>query len=476
MPQENDSPNTFPDIMVPQPDALTPNAPTIQTSDGLPSSNTGDAYEQYQQRLNDQQASLDHQRYLGKVTEREEDDKNFRQDVRVLTTIALLALAFTSTAAGTAVALKGDGKSAVIAQHDTGLQDASSQAGSATPETPKAPALPEYKEVVIHHAQLKDTVPTPKDIQQNLVPDVEEALQALDKAFKGKRGLGDLPITEKPEVRNLPDVGLQDVEGFDISPKSSEILDALDLKKDALDVVVVNAPDDAPLGIPLAHADSSHDDIVIYNPEKVTSSVMAHELNHILAQYAHDQRYEVTPNGTTIILGSDTPWKNYGNGETIAGDVRNRPATTDPDMVTGYEMLRVGAITPNQVQTVNTGETLNTKIDAVSSDSDTPKLIVMPLQPNTLHDADAIMLELSHEGNDYTLKAYGTGEIAEDGVELGATFIIPLDSAQNKMGLGAGDLKKQITIKVGSEDIKLTLMALNTDAKNATAQVTISRS
>jgi hypothetical protein len=157
-----------------------------------------------------------------------------------------------------------------------------------------------------------------------------------------------------------------------------------------------------------------------------------------------------------------------------------RHELTDKNPLSGFEMYSLGAITADQIKTVNAGETMDTHLDTIASDGGTTKLISMPLPAGCLADgAHNMMMEVSNEsqegqkGDEYTLKAYSTGTVIKDGRTLMLTYIIPL-GAEGKFGLAASDLGKQMTIQVGGQEIKITLDAL--DAKTGAAHVVVSRS
>lgn len=334
--------------------------------------------------------------------------------------------------------------------------------------------LPHYKAVDVHFAQLADTSPVSPADQAKSVADVKGALKAIDDAMNHKAGFTTLPVHVDTQTHMLP-IDLQDANDS-IKPTSDEILSDIHAdNNDTLDVVVLDANGNVPPTVPVAHAhaDKTGGDIVVYKDEKETVPVLAHELNHLL-HYYHDQKYEVTPDGTTITLDYNTEMQDRGNTQTIAGGGALAPEMTDPDPLSGYELLRNGVIDPKQVATVKGGETLSTTITAVADATDGIKLIRLPLQPGTLRDVSAIMFELSDEDAEYTLKAYGAGETVADGQIGGFTSIIPLGVDHDRLGLGSGDPNKHMTIRIGSENIQFTLTEL-TAGDHPTAQLTVVR-
>lgn len=339
-----------------------------------------------------------------------------------------------------------------------------------------------YTDVKVHYVQFPGADAFQGD-KQKVADDIAASLEVLDAAHKGSLGVAEIPVINDPELYDLGSAGvtleqLCGVESHkrDIGVMSEKVLDVLaqrtPLRKETLDVIITDADNiRACRETPVGHA--YKDDVVIYKPKKTTQGIFAHEINHNY-NYGHDGAYRVERTGNVVSLSPKQIWYEYDNNHTIAGRGAEQTTVTDPDPLSGLELLDHKVISSEQVVDVAVDSTKEVRISALTADAEqSTKLISLSLKSDTLKWSSSMMLELSTEDDRYTLKAYATTTM-RDNVTRG-TIAIPLGADKLQLGLGEAEINAPVIIDLGTEKIEITLTDL-VAGDNASAGVKIVRS
>jgi hypothetical protein len=245
---------------------------------------------------------------------------------------------------------------------------------------------------------------------------------------------------------------------------------------------------------PAADADGYGRTIISYGKSSnVAPTTIAHELDHAVTGYKHDNGMWCDPQNPNIIYVNAACLKdkhgfyyNQANPTTFMGfgmDDENQ------DPKSGFALQRLGIINGNEIKTLDTTGEFDVDFHALIDPQEGTKLVRIPLTGadfdfHLASHTTALYLELSGNTDykpqqDINLMAYFVNErgLTDPKEPYNDTYILPLTGDQFNPGLLPKDIGRTITIQIGKKQVNITLTEITPGSQPATgsakAKITI---